>query len=86
MYKIEFSKLIKEIKRQKAERVLVQLPDGMKHKANRIVDHIEQDTNAKAFIWFGGTFGSCDLPLGMDVLNIDLVVQWGHNRFNKEIW
>lgn len=86
MYKLELDKLTTEIKRQKSKQILIQLPDGMKHKADQVIDYIEQNTNAKAFIWFGGTFGSCDLPLGMDVLNIDLVVQWGHNRFNKEIW
>ena len=86
MYKIELDKVIDEIKKQKSKQVLIQLPDGMKHKADKIVDGIEKGTNAQAFIWFGDCFGACDLPLGMDILNIDLVIQWGHNKFNKEIW
>ena len=86
MYKLELDKLIHTIEKQKAKQVLIQLPDGMKHKADKVVDAIEKNTSSKAFIWFGDCYGACDLPLGMDILNIDLVVQWGHNRFNKEIW
>jgi 2-(3-amino-3-carboxypropyl)histidine synthase len=86
MYKLELDKLISTIKQQNAKKVLIQLPDGMKHKANIVSDAIEENTNAKAFIWLGSCYGACDLPLGMDILNIDLVVQWGHNKFNKESW
>ena len=86
MYKLELGKVIEEIKEQKAKQVLIQLPDGMKHKANQIADSIEKNTQAKSFILFGSCFGACDLPLGLDVLDIDLIVQWGHNKFNKEKW
>jgi diphthamide biosynthesis enzyme Dph1/Dph2-like protein len=86
MYNLELGKAIETINKQKAKQVLIQLPDGIKHKANDITDFLEKNTKAKILIWFGGTFGACDLPLGMDILNIDLVIQWGHNKFNKEIW
>ncbi|MEK6845100.1 MAG: diphthamide synthesis protein [Nanoarchaeota archaeon] len=86
MYNLELDKLIQEIKRRNSKQVLIQLPDGLKNKSNHIVDFIEDKTNAKAFIWFGGCFGACDLPLGLDILKIDLIVQWGHNKFNKEEW
>ena len=85
MYKLELGKLITKIKQQKAKRVLMQLPDGMKHKADQVADAVEEETSAKAFIWLGSCYGACDLPLGMDILNIDLVVQWGHNKFNKDM-
>jgi diphthamide biosynthesis enzyme Dph1/Dph2-like protein len=86
MYKLELEKLISTIKQQKAKQVLIQLPDGMKHKAHIVADAVEEQTSAKAFIWLGSCYGACDLPLGMDILNIDLVVQWGHNKFNKQTW
>ena len=86
MYKLELNKLIQTINQQEAKQVLIQLPDGMKHKADQVADAIEEETSAMAFIWLGSCYGACDLPLGMDILNIDLVVQWGHNKFNKEIW
>ena len=86
MYNLELERLIKEIEKTKAKQVLIQLPDGLKNKSNQIVELIETKTNAKAFIWFGDCFGACDLPLGMYILGIDLIVQWAHNKFNKETW
>ena len=86
MYKLELNKLIQEIKKREAKQVLIQLPDGLKNKSNEVADFIEKNTDAKAFISFGSCFGACDLPLGLDILKIDLIVQWGHNRFNKEEW
>lgn len=86
MYNLDLNKLIQEIKKRNSEQVLIQLPDGLKNKSNQIVDFVEAKTKAKAFIWFGNCFGACDLPLGLDILKIDLIVQWGHNRFNKEEW
>lgn len=86
MYNLELNKIIQEIKKRNSKQVLLQLPDGLKNKSDKIVDFIEENTNAKAFLWFGGCFGACDLPLGLNILNIDLIVQFGHNKFNKEIW
>lgn len=86
MYDLELDKIVREIKKQKAKQILLQLPDGLKNKANIIIDYIENKTNSKAFIWFGDCFGECDIPLNMDLLNIDLIIQLGHNRFNKMEW
>ena len=86
MYKLELNKIIEEIKTKNAKQVLIQLPDGMKHKSNQVADFIEEHTDANAFIWLGTCFGACDLPLGLSLLKIDLIIQWGHNRFNKEEW
>ena len=86
MYKLELERVIKQIKSTNSKLVLLQLPDGMKHKSNEIVDQVEKEANCEAFLLFGSCFGACDLPLGLDLLKIDLIVQWGHNKFNKEEW
>lgn len=86
MYNLELNKIIQEIKKRNSKQVLIQLPDGLKNKSNQVTDLIEENTNAKTFIWFGSCFGACDLPLGLDILGIDLIVQFGHNKFNKEEW
>lgn len=87
MYNLELPKLIEEIKTRNAKQILVQLPDGLKTRANEIIDEIESKTDAKAFLWLGNCFGACDLPLGIDILKIDLNVQFGHNRYWKtEEW
>ena len=68
MYNLELEKAIKEIKRNNAKSVCIQLPDGLKPKAKEIADKIEKETNAKVLIWAGSCFGGCDVPK----LDVDL--------------
>jgi len=77
-YDLELERVIREIKRIKAKVVCIQLPDGLKPFANKIVDEIENKTSAKATIWLGSCFGSCDIPN----LKVDLLIQWGHSKWN----
>ena len=79
-YNLEPNKAVKEIKNKKAKTVLIQLPDGLKPKAKEIVDFIENNTNAKCFIWMGSCYGACDIP---NVKDFDLLIQWGHSEFRK---
>ena len=78
MYKLELEKAVKEIKKQKAKSVLIQLPEGLKPKAKEIADKIETETKAKVSIWLGTCFGACDTP---NVKDIDLLIQWGHSKW-----
>lgn len=86
MYDLELEKTAEEIKNKKAKQVLIQLPDGLKQKTEEIINYLEKNTKAEIFIWLSSTFGACDFPLGLDSLNIDLIIQFGHNRFYKEVW
>jgi len=83
-YDLELNKVISRIKEKNHKRVLIQLADGLKPEAKAIVDEIKKETQAEVLIYSGTCFGACDLPLGLQQLNIDLVVQFGHNRFVKE--
>ena len=83
MFRLELDKVVEEIKTRKAKKVLIQLPDGLKTKTAVIVDHIESNTDAKCFIWFSSCFGACDIPLGLGPLGIDLMIPFGHNKYNK---
>ena len=79
MYNLELSKAIKEINKQKAKTVCIQLPEGLKPKAKEIADKIEKETSAKVIIWMGSCFGACDVP---DLKGkADLLIQWGHSEF-----
>ena len=82
-YNLELEKIIKEIKKQKAKTILIQLPDGLKPKAAEIVNEIESKTSSRCFIWMDTNFGACDLPLGIEKLKIDLLVHFGHSKFEK---
>lgn len=82
-YDLEIPKIIERIKEKNHKLVLIQLPDGLKPKAKEIADKIKQETQVEVLIWLGSCYGSCDIPLGLEKLNINLVVQIGHSIFNK---
>ena len=81
-YDLELNKIINQIKKQKAKIVLLQFPDGLKPYATAVVDYLEKNTGAEFVIWLGTCFGACDVPVGLEKLQlkIDLVVQFGHNE------
>lgn len=78
-YYLELERAAKEIKKNKAKTVCIQLPDGLKPKAKEIADFIEKNTKAQVIIWLGSCYGSCDVPK----LDVDLLIQWGHSEFRK---
>lgn len=80
-YNLEIERVIKEINKQKAKLVCIQLPDGLKPKAKEIQEEIEKKTKAAVLIWAGSCFGACDIPLQLNNLGIDLLIQWGHSEF-----
>jgi len=75
---IDIESAIKEIKKVKAKKVLIQLPDGLKPKATEIVKQLEKETKAKIFIWAGSCFGSCDIP---NTKGYDLILHFGHTKW-----
>jgi len=87
-YELELGRILKEIKKQKAKIVLLQFPDGMKPNATTIAEELEKRApKAEFLIWLGSCFGACDVPLELKELNIDLLIQFGHNDFGYEhLW
>jgi 2-(3-amino-3-carboxypropyl)histidine synthase len=77
-YDLELEKAVSEIKKQKAKKVCIQLPEGLKPKAKEIADEIEAKTNAVVLIWMGSCFGACDIPEHIEK-EADLLIQWGHS-------
>ncbi|MBI2546709.1 diphthamide synthesis protein [Candidatus Woesearchaeota archaeon] len=78
-YDLELEKVAERIKKENAKLVCVQLPDGLKNKGKVIQDYIKENTDADVIIWAGSCFGACDLPLEVQKLGVDLLVQWGHS-------
>jgi len=85
-YNLELDKVIENIKKQKAKLVLLQFPDGLKLYATDVVDYLEKNTKAEFLIWMDSCFGACDLPGGLEKLQIDLIVQFGHNELMPDYW
>ena len=75
-YDLELEKVAEEIRQAKAKTVLIQLGDGLKPQATKIIDFLEKKTAAQLFLWADTCYGVCDVPNA----KVDLVVQFGHNE------
>ncbi len=78
-YDLEIARVVKEIKRTNARKICIQLPDGLKKYAGDIKDKLEKETKAEVLIWLGSCYGACDVP----DIKVDLLVQWGHEKWNS---
>ncbi|NQU79018.1 diphthamide synthesis protein [Candidatus Woesearchaeota archaeon] len=79
-YNLELEKAAQIILKDKAKKVCIQLPDGLKPKAKQIVDFLQKETGANVSIWAGSCFGACDTP---DLKGYDTLIQWGHSEWKK---
>ena len=80
-YDLELDKVEAKIKAEKAKTVCIQLPDGLKPYAKEIVDDLQKRTGAKVLIWLGSCWGACDVPIQVNRLGVDLIIQWGHSEW-----
>ena len=80
-YNLELERAVKEIRKNKAKRVLIQLPDGLKPKAKEIQKLLQEKTSAEILIWAGSCFGACDIPLHTEKLGVNMIIQWGHSEW-----
>lgn len=70
----DLGKAVRAIREEKAENVLLQFPEGLKPKALRFKDKIEEETGCQVFIWAGTCYGACDIPN----VDVDILIQVGH--------
>ena len=82
---LELEKAIEKINQENAKLVCMQLPDGLKPRAEEIQSKVEEKTQAKVVFWFGTCLGACDLPIGLDKLGVDLIIQFGHSDWNPKL-
>jgi len=80
IYDLEFKRVVSEIKKSQAKKVLLQFPDGLKDYATTIVDFLEEKTDSEFFIYLGQCFGACDTPESVEKMGVDLTIQFGHNE------
>ncbi len=55
-----------------AEKIMIQLPDGLKRKVDRFLELFDQET----VVWGGSCYGACDIP--EDIGENDALVHVGH--------
>lgn len=80
-YDLEIEKVVARVKAENVKRVCIQLPDGLKPRAKEVADAIEKQTGAEVILWAGSCFGACDLPVEVERLGVDLLIQWGHSEW-----
>jgi 2-(3-amino-3-carboxypropyl)histidine synthase len=73
-------KLAQEMKRRKARRVLVQLPEGLKTQAQEIARNLEKSC-AEILLSVETCYGACDiLDREAKSLGCDLIIHFGHSE------
>jgi diphthamide biosynthesis enzyme Dph1/Dph2-like protein len=86
-YELELDRIVKEIKKEKAKKVLIQLPDYFKPYATEIQDKLksmlnkDEKSKVEFFIWLDTCFGACDIPIETEKLGIDMIIQFGHSSW-----
>lgn len=80
-YDLEIEKAVQKIKIENSKMVCIQLPEGLRPRAKEIADELEQKTGAVVVIWLGSCYGACDIPLQVELLGVDLLIQWGHSEW-----
>ncbi len=84
MYKFEEDKLIKEIKERNPKLILLQLPEGLKREASKLVKTIKDNTSSEVIVSGEPCWGACDIALDeARNLKVDLIVLYGHAPFMK---
>ncbi len=82
-YDLEIEKAVEAVEENEAERILLHMPDGIKPKSDKIVEHLEEevDRDVDIMVWAGSAFGACDLPVEAENVGVDLLIHWGHSRW-----
>lgn len=79
-YELELEKMVDILQKEKPRRVCIQLPDGLKPKAQTIRDYLKGKTDAVVMFWAGSCYGACDIPYEVKALQVDLIIQFGHSK------
>jgi len=83
-FDLEQKKLQEEIRKKKAKRVLVQLPEGLKPYGSYLASIVEK-AGAHAILSADPCYGACDLAVSeAENLHADLIVHYGHSKMAEE--
>jgi len=83
-FDLEEKRLIEEISKRGAKRVLIQLPEGLKKEGPRLAA-IAEKAGALAMVSADPCYGACDLAtLDAKTLDADLIVHYGHSEMVEQ--
>jgi len=87
-HNIPINQIIETIKQRQPNLVSIQLPEGLKRKAQKLSETIEEKTNTHTLISGDPCYGACDIEdWELKKLGIDLIIHLGHSEIplNTEI-
>lgn len=83
-YDFEESRIVEEINKRNAKKVLLQLPEGLKKDAFRIVEIIKKNTDSDVVVSGSSCWGGCEIAVDeAKKINADLLIHFGHAPFVK---
>jgi 2-(3-amino-3-carboxypropyl)histidine synthase len=83
-FDLEEKRLKEEIRKKKAKRVLIQLPEGLKPYGSYLASTVEK-AGALAIISADPCYGACDLAIPeAESLDVDLIIHYGHSKMTEE--
>lgn len=84
MYDFEEEKLLKELKKKKPKRILLQVPEGLKKEAVRLAELIQDKADIQVVVSGEPLWGACDIAISeAKIIKADLIVIYGHAPFYK---
>jgi len=85
LYDLEIERVSDEIRRRGARRVLLQLPDGLRPQAFKLMGALKERTGAEVLLLGDSCYGACDVALRQaEALEADLLVHYGHSQMLPE--
>lgn len=85
MFDLEEDRIVEELKRRSARRVLLQMPEGLKSKGFELAKEIERRAGVEVIVSGDPCYGACDLALyPMERVQADLLIHVGHAEIPGE--
>jgi len=81
-YDFEIDRICEEIKKEKANLVGLQFPEGLKKHAIAVAKEIEERTRCTTVIFIDPCYGACDTKeMEAERLGLDIMVHFGHDKW-----
>jgi len=81
-FDFEEGRILEEVKKRRARRVALQLPEGLKPYAIRLAKLLEREAGCTVFLLADPCYGPCDVAWReAEELSVDLLVHFGHSQY-----
>jgi 2-(3-amino-3-carboxypropyl)histidine synthase len=79
MFRLEEQRIVDEVRKRSARRILLQMPEGLKSLGFKLAKLLEKETGAEVFVSGDPCYGACDLALyPRDRVEAELLIHIGH--------